>query len=215
MRLSLILVMFGLIAAVWLFPMWYPILNQETISNPFPGLEESKWQDYLLLSTTEQEAFEFLRDGDDDEGIDPQPEAALALVRARLSPLTSAPADETTYTPPDGSSITRRGVWTTIDTLRSARGTVTIYQLPDQTRILRLEDFEMRPAPEVHLIFTRNPDPLDKRGVGVDYIDVGELKGMVGNQTYIVPQGVNFNTYPILVLYSVRHNLVISTATLR
>jgi hypothetical protein len=80
---------------------------------------------------------------------------------------------------------------------------------------LRIENFETTPAPDVHIIFTRNPDPMDERGVGVDYIDVGVLEGVFGNQNYVVPAGVDFSVYPILALYSVQYDLVISTATLQ
>ncbi|NJR12510.1 DM13 domain-containing protein [bacterium] len=70
-------------------------------------------------------------------------------------------------------------------------------------------------APDLHVIFTRNPDPMDAAGVGVDYIDVGTLKGTIGNQTYTVPESVDFTQYPVLALYSPTLDLVMSTATLR
>jgi hypothetical protein len=215
-RLTIIALMGLLVAAVWMFPTWYPLMNQGTLSNPYPGLAEAAWVDYDALSEPIKRTFELLRDGDEDEEIEPQPEAALAMVEARLLGTDQpAPEAELTFQPIDGSSIVSTGEFTTIDPIRGAAGTITIYQQPDQKRILRIENFNSTRAPDVHLIFTRNPDPLDERGVGVDYVDLGELKGNFGNQTYDVPQGVNFSVYPILALYSVEHKLVISTATLR
>lgn len=215
-RLLLISAMGLLVAAVWLLPYWYPIVNQNTVSDPFPGLPEEAWLSFLNLPTDVQAAFRLLRDGDDDLALTPQPKAALALVEARL--LTTpqpAPPEEAVFEPPAGSVVLRRGEFVTLDAIRGASGDLVIYQQPDQTRLLRIENFEMTPAPDVHIIFTRNPDPLDERGVGVDYIDVGALKGAFGNQHYAVPAGVDFGVYPILVLYSVEYELVISTATLR
>lgn len=215
-RLTIIGIMGLLVAAVWTFPTWYPLINQGTISNPYPGLEESAWVEYDGLPASVKEAFRALRDGDEDNEIAPQPETALALVRARLvTGDTPAPEAEQTFQPVDGSTIVSQGEFITIDAIRGAAGKITIYQQPDQKRVLRIEEFTATRAPDVHLIFTRNPDPMDERGVGVDYIDLGALKGNVGGQTYDVPEGVNFSVYPILALYSVKHNLVISTATLR
>ncbi|MCU0511789.1 MAG: DM13 domain-containing protein [Anaerolineae bacterium] len=216
LRLTMLGLLLLLVLAVWAFPAWYPLVNQNTVSNPFPGLEEAAWLDYLALPETVREAFERLRDGDEDLELPPQPEAALALVRARLLRQDiPAPADEQSYTPPEGSSIVRQGAFAPVDAIRGATGTLTIYALPDQTRILRIENLAASRAPEVHVIFTRNPDPLDPRGVGVDYIDLGPLKGETGSMTYVVPAGVDFGVYPILALYSVSYRVVISTATLR
>lgn len=216
LRLSIIGLMGLLVIAAWTFPAWYPLVNRETISNPYPGLEEAAWVDYLNLPASIKEAIRRLRDGDEDLEIEPQPDAALALVRARLLTAdTPAPEIEQTFQPPAGAILVREGQFTTIDAIRGATGRLMIYQLPDQTRVMRIEDFTASRAPDVHLVFTRNPDPTDERGVGVDYIDLGELKGNVGNQTYPVPQGVDFNVYPILALYSVKYDVVISTATLR
>jgi hypothetical protein len=215
-RLTIIGLMGLAVVAIWLFPSWYPLLNQGTISNPYPGLEEAGWVDYDALPESVKAAYRFLRDGDEENEIEPKPEAALDLVRARLIGTdTPAPEAEQTYQPPDGSILVSTGEFIAVDTIRGASGKITIYTQPDQKRILRIEEFSSTRAEDIHVIFTRNPDPLDERGVGVDYIDLGTLKGSVGNQTYAVPDGVNFSVYPILALYSVKHDLIISTATLR
>ena len=212
-------------AAVWFFPTWYPLIDRDSVPNPFPGLEESAWEAFLSLPSAQQTAYAALRDGNSKEKIDPRPREALALVRAQVIEAdTAAPEDEATYTPPAGSTLLHDGVFRQIDVIRWAQGTIAIHQLPNSQRILRLEPasdeegaepFQTVRAPDLHVIFTRNPDPLDAAGVGVDYIDVGPLKGTVGNQTYTVPESLDFSLYPVLALYSPSLNLVISTATLR
>lgn len=213
-------------AVVWLFPTWYPLIDRDSVPNPFPGLEESAWESFLSLPESQQTAYRALRDGNSKEKIEGRPAEALALVRAQiLETDTTAPESEAEYMPPDGVPLLHNGEFRQIDAIRWARGTIAIYQLPDQQRLLRLESmsdeeeadpFQTVRAPDLHVIFTRNPDPLDKTGVGVDYIDVGALKGTIGNQTYTVPENLtDFNLYPVLALYSPTLNMVISTATLR
>jgi hypothetical protein len=212
-------------AAVWLFPTWYPLIDRDSVPNPFPGLEESAWEAFLSLPQTQQTAYKALRDGNSKEKIPARPGEALALVRAQVIDTDiPAPEEEATYTPPDGSVLLRDGVFRQIDAIRWARGTISIYQLQNNQRVLRFdstsedegaETFQTVRAPDLHVIFTRNPDPLDAAGVGVDYIDVGPLKATVGNQTYQVPESVDFSLYPVLALYSPSINMVISAATLR
>lgn len=224
---------FGVIAflaliagAVWLFPTWYPMVDRDSVPNPFPGLEESAWEAFINLPLAQQNAYKALRDGDRKAEIPPRPGEALALVRAQLLETdTTAPEEEAAYDPPTGSTLLQTGVLRQIDVIRWARGTISIYQLPNNQRILRLEStsedegaepFQVVRAPDLRIIFTRNPDPLDENGVGVDYIEVAPLRATVGNQTYNVPASVeNFSEYPVLALYSPSLNLVISTATLR
>jgi hypothetical protein len=214
-------------AVVWLFPTWYPLIDRDSVPNPYPGLEDTAWDEFLSLPPDQQAAYRALRDGNRKEEIEGRPTAALALVRSRLLDVdTFAPESEATYTPPEGSQLLKDGVFTQIDSIRWAQGEIAIYQVTQQ-RVLRFESvpgtaegqdipFSTVRAPDLHVIFTRNPDPLDASGVGVDYIDVGPIKGTHGNQTYTEKlQSIDFNLYPVLAIYSPSLDLVISTATLR
>jgi hypothetical protein len=214
-RFFIVLMMGLLIGAVWTFPQWYPLLNDDTISEAYGGLPLDAQASYVALPPDVQRAFETLRDGDEDLDQEPRPDVALALVEARLlSENVVTSEEEQAFTPPS-ETILRRGTFRQIDPIRGAQGDITIYQNTDLSRIMRIENFTSTRAPDVHVIFTRNPDPTDEAGVGVDYIDLGTLKGNVGGQTYRVPDSVNFATYPIVALYSVELDYVISTATLR
>lgn len=211
-RVFIILIMSLLVAAVWAFPVWWPIVNQETIVERFPGLELEAQADFALLPQTVQNTYLEMLADEDDIFADDLP---LALVRARL--LTEdvlAPEADQPFEPPS-STVVRRGEFIQVDPVRGAEGTVTIYQLNDLSFLLRLEEFVATRAPDMHVILTRNPDPYDERGVGIDYIDLGPLKGNVGGQTYVLSQSVDFSVYPIVALYSPTYDYVVSSATLR
>lgn len=211
-RIRLIIVTFMalLTLAIWAFPSWWPLINTQGVTERFPGLALDAQPAFISLPNNIQQAYLALRTEEDIN-----PDLALALVEARL--LTEdqlAPEANEPFEAPS-TTIVRRGTFREVDLLRSAEGEVTIYQLGDLSRIMRIENFASTRAPDVHLVLTRNPDPTDPNGVGVDYIDLGPLRGNVGNQTYDVPSGVDFSRYPILALYSVPYDYVISTATLR
>lgn len=219
-RLLIILIMAGLTAATWTFPTWWPILNQESAAGErFPGLDEALQPAFVELPANERNLYFQLYNGDEDEEIEPQPAWALALVRARLAIEDRfAPGAEQAFEPPPGSLTVATGIFSPIDAIRFAEGDLTIYQETNTgRRILRIDNnFSSSRAEDIHIIFTRNPDPLDERGVGIDFVDVGELQGNVGGQTYVVPDGVNnFEVYVVLALYSPTYDAVLATATLR
>lgn len=230
-RLFIIAILGLVAAALWTFPTWYPLLNRETVVERFPGLELDAQPEFVALPRDAQQAYLELHNGNEEEEIEAKPDLALQLVRARLRGQdVQAPESDEPFEPPS-ETIVRTGEFVRISPIRGAQGEVTIYQLNDLSRVLRIDGIELEDeqdeegvpvfepfrstrAPDVHVILTRNPDPLDARGVGIDYIDLGELRGNVGGQTYQIPQGVDFSVYPILALYSVEHDWVISTATL-
>lgn len=215
-----IIVVFGLLAgAVWTLPNWWSVVNRGAISEIiYPGLADDLQMVFVSLPAEEQQAYFDLRNGDEDAEIAGKPEWALALIEARftINDVFAAEGSQA-FTPPAGAPELVTGQFAGVDeTIRRAEGSLVIYQRGDQTRLLRLEsDFSSSRAPDIHLIFTRNPDPTDERGVGVDYIEIAALRGNVGGQNYEIPAGINFNQYPILALYSPTYDAVLATATLR
>lgn len=208
-RLLVITLLAVAVGAVWTFPRWWPLVNVERVTEAFPGLAMEAQPDFIALPRSLRDAYFDLQE---ERGR----EVALAMVEARLlgEDVLSPTADQP-FEPPANAGIVRQGEWRQIDAIRGAEGTVTIYEFPDLSRIIRLDDFRVTRAPGLHLIFTRNPDPMDEAGVGVDYIDVGNLLGNVGGQSYSVPPGVDFSRYPTVALYAEPLDLVISAATLR
>ena len=57
----------------------------------------------------------------------------------------------------------------------------------------------------------RDPAALNEGGVA---LDLGRLKGNVGNQNYAIPTGIDPALYNSVVIYCRRFNVVFSTATL-
>ncbi|MGB1288714.1 MAG: hypothetical protein ACPG7F_19425 [Aggregatilineales bacterium] len=215
-RLIMITLIGLLVAGIWTLPRWYPLLSEEEVIDAFPGLAQEFQMEFVSLPRNQQNAYLEIYNGNADDEIPPRPDLATALVVTRLTGEDVLVQEDVPFAVPAGSTIARSGTFTTVDAVRIARGEVTIYGLPDQNRVLRLGDeFFVTLLPGTELIFTRNPDPYDARGVGVDYISMGRIQGNAGGQTYIVPASVNFSVYPILALYVPEYDYVLSTATLR
>lgn len=203
---------------VWTLPQWWATVNPESsVAACLEGVPLDLCAQYSNLPRGDKEAYETISAGDAEAELFPKPDWAAALITARLTgENTSAPEATEPFEPPQGAQVVSDGEFTGLDFVRIARGEFTIYQDSLGARTLRIEeDFVMSRAPDIHIVFTRNPDPNDVTGVGIDYIDVGEIKGNQGAQNYVVPQGVDFSRYPVLALYSPSYDAVLGTASLR
>ena len=86
-------------------------------------------------------------------------------------------------------------------------GTATIYKLDNGSRLLRLTEFHTSNGPAVHVILG---DPKSGK-----HIDLGDLKGNIGNQNYAIPQNVSLNDYHSVAIYCARFHVVFGSAQLK
>ncbi len=207
LRAFVILVGMIAIAVVFTFPQWRPLFVRTTVSNVFPGLNAEQQAAFLQLSTDQQQAFSDMRK--DDVTM------AVAMAQAATSPNIVIPTEEQGMPVMTNPSVVAGGSFTEIDVVHTATGTATLYQLPDNSRLLRLENFTVTNGPDLHLYMIRNPKPRKPEEIGNDYIDLGILIANVGNQNYQVPSEVDLNLYRGLVIYSAQFNVIFSTAELR
>lgn len=67
-------------------------------------------------------------------------------------------------------------------------GTVRLYQLPDGSRALRFEDFEVTQNTDLFIWVSENPRPANSaEAVGSPYVQIANLRSTAGNQNYVLP----------------------------
>jgi hypothetical protein len=88
------------------------------------------------------------------------------------------------------------------DIAHHGMGTATIYQLEDGSQVLRFEDFEVLNGPELH-VYLAPIDPVpDTIGVELEgAIDLGLLKGNIGNQNYELPPDLDISQHKSVVIW--------------
>lgn len=112
------------------------------------------------------------------------------------------------------------GNFVPITPIRRATGTATIYRLSDGRRVLRLENLDALNGPDLHVLLSAYPTPTtqeDLDQVPQLQLDLGPLKGALGNQNYIIEDpAFNADNYVegSVVLYSTRYEIVFSFAPL-
>jgi hypothetical protein len=131
---------------------------------------------------------------------------------------TTEAMEETTTTESGGDAMAAGAVALTmgqfedIDNLHRGSGTATVYELEDGSHVLRLEDFEVTNGPDLHvyLVPASNPTGDDI----VDYVELGGLKGNIGNQNYEIPADVDPTGFGSVVIYCQPFHVIFSIANL-
>jgi hypothetical protein len=135
------------------------------------------------------------------------------------SELQSEPADSqapvSTAIPFDPGSFNQlaRGSFMDADDFHLGSGTALLLQQGDGTVFLRLESFNVTNGPDLHVYLAEGNQPQDRGSLG-EYLDLGELKGNVGNQNYDIPPSTDLSAFNSVVIYCEPFHVVFSTATI-
>lgn len=171
------------------------------------------------LSNEERDAVKNMPEEQQDALIDMSKENPDMAKDTALAQMTeTAPLDAETQAMPEDMPtepiVISAGSFITIDAVHGAEGTATIYQLTDGSHVVRLEDFKSTNGPDLHVYLSKEL-PKDTFGdIGEGAIDLGSLKGNVGNQNYDIPADVNPDEFKSIVIYCVPFHVVFSSAEL-
>ena len=97
-----------------------------------------------------------------------------------------------------------------------SRGRAIVIETAESERFLRFEDFETSNGPDL-LVYLSSKTPAgtdDWHGYDQDFVDLGPLKGNVGNQNYEIPQDVDLEKYSTAVVWCRRFEVGFAAATL-
>ena len=109
----------------------------------------------------------------------------------------------------------KSGSFRDADGAHQGSGQAIIYRAPDGSLLLRLEDLNVTNGPELHVILTPHPDPTNQTGVKTPgYVDLGKLKGNMGNQNYEIPSDVDVTAQGSVVIYCKPFHVIFSVASL-
>lgn len=93
-------------------------------------------------------------------------------------------------------------------------GTARVLQLPDGRVIVRFEGFQTSNGPVLVVWLSKNQATGDDGAFDDDYVDLGPLKGNVGDQNYVVPAGTDVTAYRSVVVWCDRFDVSFGAADL-
>ena len=132
------------------------------------------------------------------------------LEEAMTEAMVQPPAD-----PPAPVSL-KQGAFTDADRFHKGSGQATIYQLPDGSHILRLENLDVTNGPDLRVILSPSQNPESSGEVkGQGYVELDKLKGNKGNQNYPIPAGFDVAPIQSVVIYCKPFKVIFSVASLQ
>lgn len=131
-----------------------------------------------------------------------------ALVLTVLAGLGSAPAvlAQTTDTPlaetrPSGAQTVAHGTFRDGDPIHRGSGALEVLRTGDGGIVVRLENMQIVPGPNLFVYLAADPDPLFPEDVTASFVSLGKLKSRAGDQNYVVPEGVDLSKWGSVVVW--------------
>ena len=94
-------------------------------------------------------------------------------------------------------------------------GTAAIHRLADGRRVLRFTNFETSNGPDVRVYLVAAADASDSGSVTrAGFVELGELKGNIGDQNYELPTSVDLARYRAVTIWCKRFSVNFATAPL-
>jgi electron transfer DM13 len=144
-----------------------------------------------------------------------EPEESPAAVAPRMTATPgAAPPGATTAPVAAGPRSLARGSFRSLE--HSTTGEAIVAALADGSRTLRLEGFETSNGPDLRVYLSAGSnDAFFGREYGQDFVELGKLKGNIGNQNYTIPESVDLAQYRNAVIWCKRFSVGFGVATLK
>ncbi|MEH6726521.1 MAG: DM13 domain-containing protein [Hyphomicrobiales bacterium] len=108
-----------------------------------------------------------------------------------------------------------QGSFRDADSAHKGKGTATIFEIATGSNVLHLTDFESTNGPDLEVWLVRASDIQSSSDVkGSEWISLGRLKGNIGDQTYIIPEGTAIADYRSVVIWCEQFGVLFSAADL-
>jgi hypothetical protein len=114
---------------------------------------------------------------------------------------------------PATPDVVARGRFMSLE--HESSGTAEVLETAEGKRFLRFEDFRTSNGPDLVVYLSAKAASEDWYGYDQDFVDLGELKGNVGNQNYAIPEGVDLGRYRSAVVWCRRFEVGFAVAPLR
>ena len=130
----------------------------------------------------------------------------------------AADAPDRTSAEPMPSNTPRaiaRGEFMDADLIHKGSGIATLYALPDGSHVVRFEDFRTTNGPALVVYLATHPSPTEAGHItDGGFLNIGKLKGNVGNQNYVIPADVDVSEYRSVAIWCELFGVLFSPAAL-
>ena len=199
---------------------WYlasPLFINRMVSEAFPiqvpTAAEMDAMSPAEIGAMERKIMDALPDPDAMEEL---PENVRERIRNDVERFAAAMPEQEVVEPMPGQQapdLLASGEFRDADRFHKGSGTAKLYRIPELGHLLRFEEFQATNGPALHVLLATAARPTNRNDLG-EYLDLGPLKGNVGDQNYQIPADTDLASYGSVVIYCRPFHVVFATATL-
>lgn len=183
-----------------------PLLINTEINEPLPTVSNSnidmaamqQFKDFMEM--TEEERIE--------EGQQMSNEERDMIMKAAAQTNGTIVNEEMTTIEEDTSTAYAGTFVGVNDGIHNAEGQAKVIKLGDGSNFLRLEDFRSTNGPDLYVYLS-----TDKGNS--DFVNLGRLKGNIGDQNYKIPEGADLSKYDTVLIWCQAFSVLFGSAELR
>lgn len=181
------------LGAAWF--LFSPLLFDEVVDEAFPGVPTPA----ALAAMSDEER---------------QLAEEDVLAAAATMP-DKAMADDMPVASTGEPALLAQGRFGDADAVHKGSGNAGLYQLAAGNYVIRLEDLNVTNGPDLRLVLAKHPAPGSSSDIKDNYLDLGALKGNVGNQNYEIPADVDISQYASVAVWCRAFGVLFSAAPLQ
>ena len=182
-----------------------PLFINTTINEPLPTTSSltdlQKFQEFMSMNNEEQRV---------EKGQQMTTEEKNAILRgaAQTNGDTINQTMTEAITLGGGASSLAMGRFIGVnDGIHNAEGLVKVIRLDNISTILRLENFKATNGPDLYVYLATDNSASD-------FVNLGRLKGNIGNQNYDIPEGTDLSRYDTVLIWCKAFSVLFGSAKL-
>lgn len=198
-----IVLLIGVIAVGWYLAS--PLFIDKTVdeSLPFSGVSVEEYEemaDALTMIGMEAPSMNEMKEMTEEEVQDLEVE----MIEMSEKAMPSVEVEEEMPTEP---VVLHQGSFVGADRFHQGSGSASIYRLPDESNLLRFENFSVTNGPDLRVLLAVDGDPTNA-------VELGKLKGNKGDQNYPIASEVDLEVYNTVMIYCKPFRVNFATAEL-
>ncbi|MDQ3853293.1 MAG: DM13 domain-containing protein [Thermoproteota archaeon] len=185
-----------------------PLFINTEINEPLPTLSNGNNNDMAAMQQQFKDFMEMTEEERIEKGQQMSNEERDMIMKAAAQ-TNGTTVNEQMTTIGEETSTTYSGTFVGVnDGIHNAEGQAKVIKLGDGSNFLRLEDFRSTNGPDLYVYLS-----TDKGNS--DFVNLGRLKGNVGDQNYKIPEGTDLSKYDTALIWCQAFSVLFGSAELR
>jgi hypothetical protein len=186
-----------------------PLFVNTEVNEPLPTISNGINNNDDMAATQQFKDFMELSEGERIEKGQQMSSEERDMIMKAAAQTNDTTINENMTTIGEEITTTYAGTFVGInDGIHNAEGLAKVIRLDDGSMILRLENFKATNGPDLYVYLATD------NSAASDFVNLGRLKGNIGNQNYDIPEGTDISRYDTVLIWCKAFSVLFGSAKL-